>query len=69
METDGNNKTVLITIEGGEMYIDTSRNHYIPAFLYYLLEAYQCDTVSFKNTKRVFNKQELKNAKDWKELM
>lgn len=53
---------------GTILYIDAPKSKFVPAYVYYMLEAYECDGVCFGNSKHIYKQKYLKSADTWKEV-
>jgi hypothetical protein len=55
-------------IIGDILYIEVPKNKFIPAYVYYLLESKQCNKIVFKNSSKMYKKEDLKGKEDWKDV-
>lgn len=49
--------------------VDASKDKFIPAYVYYLLEAYNCTEIRFNDSVHTYKQKDLKNARDWSEVI
>lgn len=61
-------KKVKAIKEGDILYIKESRNKFLPSYVYYLLEHYDCNKVVFNASTRMYLKESLKGKEDWKDV-
>lgn len=50
------------------LHIENPRSKFIPKYVYYLLEQYDCATVSFNRSSKEYKKEQLKGKEDWKDV-
>lgn len=50
------------------MYIKEARTKFVPAFIYYMLEHYNCDRVSFNTSLKEYPMAILKDKQTWKDV-
>lgn len=53
---------------GDILYIEAPKKKFIPSYVYYLLEYYECNKVCFGASSHMFKKEHLKGMNDWKEV-
>ena len=53
---------------GNVLYINTPKNKFVPAYVYYLLEYFKCEGVCFGTSSKIYNKENLKGCDDWDEV-
>lgn len=54
---------------GDTLYIKAPRSKFIPAYVYYLLEHFECNGVCFGLSKKIYKKENLKGKNDWKDVI
>lgn len=55
--------------EGDTLYISAPRSKFIPSYVYYMLEHFQCEYVCFGLSNKRYPKHTLKGCDTWKEVM
>jgi hypothetical protein len=50
------------------LYLRTQKKKVIPAYAYYMLEAYECEGLCFEGSSRIYKKESLKGKQDWKDV-
>lgn len=55
-------------IIGDILYIEAPKNKFIPAYVYYLLESKDCNKIVFKNSSKMYKKEDLKGKEDWNDV-
>ncbi|MBQ4030133.1 MAG: hypothetical protein II625_00130 [Bacilli bacterium] len=55
-------------IMGDILYIEAPKNKFIPAYVYYLLESKDCNKIVFKNSSKMYKKEDLKGKEDWNDV-
>lgn len=68
MDLKGKRAECNAAIIGDILYIEVPKNKFIPAYVYYLLESKQCTKIVFKNSSRMYKKEDLKGKEDWKDV-
>jgi len=53
---------------GDILYIEAPKNKFVPAYVYYMLEYYECEKVCFGASKRMYKKEDLKGKDDWNDV-
>lgn len=61
-------KKVKVNKIGDTLYIEAPRNKFIPSYVYYMLENFNCTKVTFKASIKIYLKESLKNKDDWKQV-
>lgn len=54
--------------EGNTLYISAPRNKFIPSYVYYILEYFECNCVVFGTSSKRYKKENLKGCDDWDEV-
>lgn len=68
MDLKGKRAECSAAIIGDILYVEAPKNKFIPAYVYYLLESKQCNKIVFKNSSKMYNKNDLKGKEDWKDV-
>ena len=68
MDLKGKRAEYNAAIIGDILYIEAPKNKFIPAYVYYLLESKQCNKIVFKNSSKMYKKEDLKGKEDWKDV-
>lgn len=50
------------------LYLKTHKNKILPAYAYYMLEAYNCIGLCFENSSKIYKKESLKGKQNWKDV-
>ena len=61
-------ETTNATKIGDVLYIQAPKKKFLPEYVYYLLEHYECNGVCFGNSRHIYKQKDLKPAKDWNEV-
>ena len=50
------------------LYLKTQKKKLLPAYAYYMLEAYDCTGLCFEGSSRIYKKDSLKGKHNWKDV-
>lgn len=72
MELEGQKVVINITEDvrtmDKHMHVNAPKSKFVPAYVYYLLEAHSCKTVSFNTSLATYKIEDLKGKENWKDV-
>ena len=64
-QKDNNFETVNASIIDGVLYVNAARSKFLPSYVYYMLEHYNCDYICFNASTKMYPKENLKGKESW----
>jgi len=58
-------ETAFVSVVGETLYINEAKSKFLPKYVYYLCQSFNCTGACFRNSSHIYKLKDLKEMEEW----